>query len=233
MPIWVAVNEPTPPATVRGVVTYHQHNTPRPPPTGPVRSSGSPVWWVLAAVAAVVSVALALWLVVSSPPGPVPTTPAPSTPAVSTPSAEEPTTPPSTPAPPTEEWGDFPPTNLDDLKDLSEANFPQTVGSFTFEGENRTSFSVMADYGDNNEPRTMGVVLDFVGFNKGDYKAMVGRWEHVSYHGRAVCGFAAESRTIPSCVMVGTSEMLDVGTADEDTTLEEVAVFTEALYDSL
>lgn len=217
------------------------HNPPQspPPPGGGGRASGNPVWWLVAAVAGVVSVALVIWLVVSSgstpaPPAPTPTSSAPSTTESTTPSATPPT--PTTDSPATEpapEWGDFPPANLDSLKDLSGASFPTAVGTYTFEGEDRTDLMVIAGYRDD-AVRTMGVDLFLLGASTTDYQDTVARWEDVAYHGRAVCGMSTlTTSAMPHCVMVGTSQRLQVGTATEGTTLEEVAAFTEELYDSL
>lgn len=212
---------------------------PPPPPNGGGRASGSPVWWLVAAVAGVVSVALVVWLVVSS--GSNPATPAP-TPSSGTPSTTESSTPPATPptattgSPATEpaaEWGDFPPANLDSLKDLSGASFPTTVGTYTFDGEDRTDLLVIAGYRDDTV-RTMGADLFLQGASTTDYRTTVERWEDVAYYGRAVCGISTlTASAMPHCVMVGTSQRLQVGTATEGTTLEEVAAFTEELYDSL
>ena len=108
---------------------------------------------------------------------------------------------------------------------------PTTVGSFSFDGENRSESMVIIDYLEAGTNRTMAGTLFIYG---GFFNRSVERLEDAAYYGRAVCGFSrATSDGFPTCVMAGRAEVLNVSSANEDVTIDDVAACTEALYDSL
>lgn len=222
------------------VVTLSGHGQsprpPQPPNRGTQPSSGGRVWWIVAGMAVLVSVALVVWLLVSPNPGPGPIVPVSSTPTPSDTDPAPASSIPVTSADPSpsdvqEQWGELPPKDLDALKTLTADEIPQTVGSYSIDGENRSDYLVIIDYLEAETNRTMGANLHVVG---GSYKRSVERLEDATYYGRAVCGFyAVTSGRFPTCLMAGRSQLLDVTSANKDTTIEDVAAFTEQLYDAL
>ncbi|MDO5735333.1 MAG: hypothetical protein Q4P15_02540 [Propionibacteriaceae bacterium] len=181
-------------------------------------TSSHPLWWVVAAVAVVVIIALIVWLTLMvGEPSDEPTPPVPS---ASGDSSE----------PATDDWGAFPPLNLDSLKDLSDPAFPKTVGAHAFVKEMRDPQSVIADYDD---PETIGVISAAITFSTTSYAINVDNMADPAYLGRAVCGSTTASggKSIV-CVMAGSNETLRVGTLSEDSTVDELASFTEELYDA-
>lgn len=192
------------------------------PPGSPRRSNTA--WWWIAGLAFLVSGALVIWLLVSGPSEPRPT---------STPIATEPATP-AGPADPTpsesveELWGDFPPLNIDNLKDLSEPDFPEQVQHYTLRSEKPHPVNYIVDYEDEHTVLTVRLL-----FSKYDYSRDVARWDNAAYVGGAVCGTSASAPDQPICVMAGTGQTMQVGTAYQEVTMEDVAAFTEALYEQL
>lgn len=191
-----------------------------------------------ASLAGVVILALVAWLIVggvgSKPTIPVTTPPVPATPPPATSSATASTSPGTSSADPspTDDWGAFPPTYLDALKDLSEPQFPETVGAWRLDGETGGEYSVIVDYVDA-DTRFLSVNLALLGGGPEDFRIATEGSKDVAYHGRAVCGLSTETSTpIPFCVMAGTAQTMRVNTASE-IPLQELAAFTEELYDAL
>lgn len=201
---------------------------PRPPggPSAPQGRAGTPVWWVVAAVAVVVSVALVAWLVLTGSPGAEPSGSA--SPTTSVPSSSLPVS--STPeTPPGDNWGDFPPKNLDSAKDLSDPQFPEKIGAFALESRTADASSVVAKYEDR--VNFTGVTA-FLVFSTHTYPDDVKDLTDVGYFGRAVCGHLMDFPDQVKCLMVGTSEVLSLSSAD-GLSLEAVGALTEELYDAL
>lgn len=203
-----------------------------PPPGEPsVRASSlsgstTSVWWVVAGLAVLVSVALIVWLVVTSgSPGVGPTEPSLSSTA---PTVDPTDVDPS--GPDGVDWGEFPPNNVDSLKDLSDPVFPTMLGAFTLEKESRDDYSVFTNY--DNSAESTGMTAD-VAFNTSSYAGMVQDMPEPAYVGRAVCGVSTGGvgRDV-TCVMAGKSETLMVGSASTDIGVDDVAAFTEELYDA-
>lgn len=193
------------------------------PPTPPRKSNA--VWWVVIAVAAAVLVGVVAWaLLRSGTPEPTPTPESP-TPTTTTSSTD-----PGTAS--GEDWGPFPPANPDDLRDLSDPEFPETLGEFTLESANVDSASGLASYINEEEA---SVLSAWVIFTSVDYAGMVAEIEDPAYVGSAVCGSVVDeaiSYEGVSCVMAGQGETLEVGTMD-DITVEELAALVEELYETL
>lgn len=202
------------------------------PHAGASRNAPShPGWWVVAGVAATLSIILVVWLVLSSgDAGPKPTTPQQS----SSPPSVSSTAPGVTVSPPATtdgaDWGPLPPKNLDSLRDLSGSQMAKKVGEYVLENESRSENLVIAGYSDIKAYRTMTATL---GFDSWSYKISVANLKDAAYNGRAVCGISAEEPQQPSCIMVGKAEILTVGTADDGATVAEVSAFIEELYDAL
>lgn len=193
------------------------------PPTPPRRSNA--VWWVVIAVAALVLVGAVAWaLLRSDTPEPTPTP----TFFESTPTAA--TTDPGTGA--DEDWGPFPPANPDALRDLSDPEFPETLGEFTLESANVDFASGLATYVHEDDAASLSVWLIFTTV---DYAGMVAEIEDPAHVGNAVCGSVVDeaiSYEGVSCVMAGQGETLEVGTMD-DITIEELSALVEELYETL
>lgn len=190
------------------------------------KGGGSPLWWVVAAIAVVVSVGLVVWLLVTSPP-PAPT-PTPATPSPS--AAASPTATPSQPETTVSEfdYGEFPPTY--ELKDLSDPDFPQEVAGFELESLDEGAGFVATDFW-----REPGVAPVSAWLYEGrlDYPSTVADWLEPDFHGRALCGQPVSHPQQIECVMAGKFQTLSVGARTGELTLEEAAAFTEALYDAL
>lgn len=195
-------------------------------------SSASAVWWVVAGIAVVVIVGLVAWLVLAGSPqaGPssTPQTTPVSSPASTAPVSQSPVEPsPSTPG--SDEWGEFPPNHLDSAKDLSDPQFPERVSTYDFESEDGDSNSVIAVYRDSEHFASFSVSVKFAGYS---YSQSVARMTDVGYFESAVCGRPAEFPDQIKCFMMGTTQLLSVGTAS-DLTVETVAALTEEVYDAL
>lgn len=187
--------------------------------------STSPIWWVIAGVAALVSIALIVWLVVTSgsPDG------GPTEPGLS---STAPTVDPTNVDPwePGEvDWGDFPPPNVDSLPDLSAPVFPKTVGTYSFEKEMGSTYTVYASYEDEEDFRTMSTDIDFT---PSSYAVSINKLAEPMYLGGAVCGVSTAGSVgrVLVCVMAGQNETVRVGTADDDSTVEDVAAFANEIY---
>ena len=128
-----------------------------------------------------------------------------------------------------DDWGPLPPNNLDELRDLTDAQFPQQVLTFTMDGESGTAVARDAFYIDTAAVSTMSASVTL---GRKIWKRAVGSLSDPAYLGRAVCGHPTESPTHTLCLIVGTNNTLNVGTA-ADLSIEEVAAFTEAIYDAL
>lgn len=178
-------------------------------------------------MAVLVSIALVVWLVmVAGDPAGKPTTPVSSS---ADPSVDPTDVNHSEPG--GIDWGDFPPNNVDSLNDLSDPVFPKTVGAYSFVKENRNTSSVVADFED---VATFDVVSATINFDTASYAVAVENLPDPAYVGRAVCGEKIrEGGRIITCVMAGENETLFVGTGNEENTVEELAAFTEELYDAL
>lgn len=205
----------------------HGNNWPQHPPHSSLEPQrGNTAWWWVAGLAILVSAALIVWLMVS---GPTTTEPTPTEPVATSTSAD-----PSQEATPTESveelWGDHPPLNIDTLKDLSEPNFPQQVQNYTLTSEMPHSVSYFVEYDDDDAYVALTANLLF---SKYEYAKLVANWKAPAYIGGAVCGNPTTAPEITECAMAGTGQTLGVGTASQKVTMEDVAAFTEALYNQL
>ncbi|MEO7588156.1 MAG: hypothetical protein ABIS84_09035 [Arachnia sp.] len=166
-----------------------------------------------------------------TPEGPV-QSPSPSTSGVSSRVSAPPTsTPDDTESMPVEadDWGTLPPNNLDELRDLTDAQFPQQVLTFTLDGESGTAVARDASYVDMAALASMSASVTL---GRKSYKGAVDSLADPAYQGRAVCGHPIRKPSQIVCLMVGLDHRLRVGTA-ADLSIEEVAAFTEAIYDAL
>ena len=115
---------------------YPQNMPPSSAPYGDggAKPSGNGLWWALAGLAVLVSAALLVWFLVFKEPSTQPSSvDSPSAPTSTSPSASDApsSADPVMPDEMSEEWGEFPPTYLDSLKDLSSGTYPGNVGSYT------------------------------------------------------------------------------------------------------
>lgn len=205
--------------------------------------SGRTVLWVVIAVAAVVLAGLLVWGLVGGG-GTEPTT-SPSesgTTQQSTGPTEE-TTPPTdgTTEPgqestePGVDWGPVTPPNVDSLRDFfNSPNFPDAVGPFVVDREGiiESVASITVDYDDDAAFRTVGVVISL---GRDSYTLSTSDMTDPQVMGNAVCGYISdEIGEFLECVVAGEPATLSVGTASVDyMTLEELAEFTNSLYDQL
>lgn len=213
-----------------------------PPPGGPPAGNGPArrgggLWWVIIAVAAVVLVALVVWGVFGQGGDPDPdTTPTASVtttePDPSDSSTPETTAPESTgPEDPGIDWGPYPPPNVDSRRDLSAANFPETVGSFTLSSSSQGAASANASYEDLSQAQSFTV---FLSFSATRYEGFVSEYESPTQIGDAICGTRTSETTgmeHTDCVMAGQNETLQV--VNVMVPLEEIGELTQELYDSM
>lgn len=213
--------------------------SPQQPDSGP-RTEGvksGVVWWVVASVAVVVSVALVAWLLVTSPTAvpPIPPPASSTAPAsVSPSSAESSVTVPSSETVPEPsvsafDYGDFPPVY--ELKDLSNPNFPDQLGEFELDELNEDGLEmVIADYRKNPGP---GLLDSWWLTGRSFYRTSVEGLSNPEFHGRALCGSPATYPDQVECVMAGKNETLTVGSFTDTVTISELSALTETLYDAL
>ncbi len=167
-----------------------------------------------------------------------PMTTTPTTSAV--PSSQAPSEPPSPttvspspteiPPPDPKNYGDFPPTYLDELKDWSAPEFPEQVLTYTLSRFSEGSQDISVNYTDDRFATVRAIVYLY---NIPQYVKTIDRWENPQYIGRAVCGNPTTKPEIKMCVMAGELETLEVATASKQISLEEVGAFAQALYDVL
>lgn len=187
--------------------------------------STNPAWWVVAGVAILVSVALIAWLLITSGSlGVEPTGPESSTAA----SSEVPTV--VDPNLPGRDWGDFPPNNVDSLRDLANPVFPTAVDDFTFVKKSGDQYSVLADYEDVQANTGLSASIDFT---YSAYRVFVQGILEPAYFDGAVCGADVNGGKAVSCVMGGEDQTLLVVTASEEISVAELAAFTQVLYGKL
>lgn len=151
----------------------------------------------------------------------------PSTPPTPTTVSPSPTeTPPRDP----KEYGDFPPTYLDELKDLSAPEFPEELLTYKLSRFSEGSQDTSVNYTDDRYA-TLRAIVYF--YNIPQYWKSIEYWENPQYIGHAVCGNSATNPDIKTCVMAGELETLEVATASKQISLEDVGAFAQALYDVL
>lgn len=157
----------------------------------------------------------------------VPSSPAPSdTPSPTTVSPSPTEIPPLEP----KDYGNFPPTYLDELKDLTGNQYPKELMTYKLSRFSEGAQDTAADY-TSESYATLNTVLYL--FNRENYARSTERWENGQYVGRAVCGNPMKYPDQIVCVMAAKFGTLEVRTASEQITLADVGAFTEALYDSL
>ena len=204
-----------------------------PTPRGAAGKRGSrTILWVVIAAAAVVLVGLVVWGLASSGEDTTPT-PLPTTKPVEPTTAEpEPTATDTQPGPEDSTWGPFPPPNLGELRDLSNPNFPQTLGAtFVLTGTQEGMTSVSAEYDDTAQPRALSVML---WGSRTMYATVVADMDDPSYHGNAVCGQTTDGAFVHTlCVMGAESNVLELGSASDTFTVEEMAALAQELYEAI
>lgn len=197
-------------------------------------NSSRTAWVVVVVAAAAVLAVLLVWALLprsgdnptppsESPDPPASTTAAdPSEPATNDPGGEE----------PDPVWGEFPPPNADDLRDLSGAAFPPTVGGvFELTGTKEATGSVVADYDDLEQARSLTVTLWSTHMM---YETVVEGMDDPAYHGDAVCGQTVDGEWVDThCVMAGSNSVLQVISSSDGFTPEEMATIIQELYASL
>lgn len=197
------------------------------PPAAPSRTSSNAVWWVVLGVAVAVFIGFLAWLLLR--PTGSPTVP-PTTPGQQTTSAVT-TDPPPSPSPSEPsgsgvDYGALPPANLGSLRSLANGVLPDTIAGHTATNKKDDVGGFYADYRDEAK---------FTGFNAAitvgpfGYKAAVDGLESPKHVGNATCGM---NGSLVVCVMAGESETLEVGSVAPELTMEQIADFTQQIYDA-
>ncbi|GAB3810985.1 hypothetical protein GCM10028820_01450 [Tessaracoccus terricola] len=133
------------------------------------------------------------------------------------------------------DWGPVTPPNVDSLRDFFTApNFPDSIGPFVQdpEGPIKDVASITVDYDDNEAIRGVGVVISM---GRDSYTLATSEMPDATVMGNAVCGTTNDGiGDIIQCLVAGEPATLKVLTAGVDhMTLEELAEFTNSLYDQL
>lgn len=215
-------------------MTQQQWNSPGGPPPPASGGSSRTAWVAVVVAAAVVLALLVVWALLPRG-GDVPAPPSESPDAPPSTAPADPSAPVSDGAgsdDPDPVWGEFPPPNVADLRDLSGAAFPQTVGgAFELTGTKEATGSVMADYDDTAQARSLTVAL---WSSRMMYASVVDRMDDPAYHGDAVCGQAVDGEWVDThCVMAGSNSVLQVISSSDGFTPEEMAAIIQELYTSL
>ncbi|WP_147453969.1 hypothetical protein [Tessaracoccus antarcticus] len=127
------------------------------------------------------------------------------------------------------DWGEFPPKSFENLKDLADPVFPETVLTYTLESSSPSSSLSIGSYVD---PAAVATMQASVYSSPFIYKTIVEGLVGPEYHGRPVCGRPESSPEQVTCVMIGQLGVLSVVTP-APLPIEDVATFTEAIYDLL
>lgn len=127
-------------------------------------------------------------------------------------------------------WGPLPPPNLEDRKDLRDPDLPDRLGRFVAEEPTVDVGSISLFYDD---AANYASALTTIQLGTHHYQRIVEGITAPAVHGDAVCGVEAKDDTGISCVVAGEFATLWVlGTAGE-MTVEQLARFTNRLYDAL
>ncbi|MEO7588133.1 MAG: hypothetical protein ABIS84_08920 [Arachnia sp.] len=190
---------------------------------------GTRLWWIAAGLVAAVILAFVVWKAFGeanddpAPPPVSPTTEGPTPTAGTTDDVASQT-------PTADEWAGFPPADVSALPDLSNPQLPAQVLTYSLGYETKDSFSLIADYTDDE---TFVTLTLWFTTERSDYARTIALLQDPARFGGAVCGPAIADAEQLNCVMPGRAETVRVMTSSSDVTIADVAAFTEALYAGL
>ena len=199
-------------------------SAPPPPPTSPHRGTtqAATLWWVGAVVAIVVL------LVVLFQGGPDPSPTPSSSPVGPATTTQEPSRVESQTGDPDPEPSQSSALPVEyDLRQLSSLEFPESFEKYELTTQFTGSINRNANY-DHTEERKLFTVL--VVSAPDEFAYLVADLAAPVKLGNAVCGEVSEDGVVKACYMEGSDGALEVSSAGENMTLEDLAQIVQAFY---